>query len=250
LRFGGFEIPQVNARFLIFCLLGGITQITFTFLLVWLFSFRNFAAGIIYSKTETAQVVVLGLLILGDPVSTGTIIAIAVSLIGVLALSVAQTKLTFRNLVTSLYGKTTLIGLACGAALGTSAVLFRGAALSLGGEGFIMQAAMSLVVSLSIQTVLMGLYLAVREPGQLRLVLVHWRPALIVGMAAAMASIFWRSAYTLQNAAYVRALGQIELVFAVFISIIVFREKIKTMELAGIMFIVSGILILLGTKND
>jgi len=194
-------------------------------------------------------VAVLGLLILGDPVSTGTSVAIAVSLIGVLALSVAQTKLTFHNLITSLYGKTTRLGLACGAALGTSAVLYRRATLSLGGS-FIIQAAMSLAVSLSIQMVLMGLYLAVREPGQLRLVLVHCRPALMVGMAAALASIFWRSACTLQNATYVRALGQIELVFATPISIIVFREKIKTMELAGIMFIVSGILILLGTKND
>jgi drug/metabolite transporter (DMT)-like permease len=247
-HFGGFEIPEINTKFLIFCLLGGLSQIAFTFLLVWLFSFRNFAAGIIYSKTETAQVAVLGLLILGDPLSTGTILAIAVSLIGVLALSVAQTEITFRNLVTSLYGKTTLIGLACGAALGTSVVLFRGAALSLGGEGFLMQAGFSLAVSLLIQTLIMGTYLAVMEKGQLRAVLVHWRPALMVGVAAALSSIFWRSAYTLQSAAYVRALGQIELVFAILITTVFFREKIKSMELVGIMFISGGILILIMTR--
>ena len=247
-HFGGFEIPQLNTRFLIYCVLGSVTQITFTFLLVWLFSFRNFAAGIIYSKTETVQVAVLGLLILGDPLSIGTIMAIAVSLVGVLALSMAGTKITYSNLVTSLYGKTTLIGLACGAALGASVVLFRGAALSLGGEGFVIQAATSLAMTLLMQTALMGTYLAVREPDQLRAVLVHWRPALMVGIAAALASIFWRSAYTLQNAAYVRALGQIELVFAVLVSTLFFREKIKGMELMGIMFIVSGILILILTN--
>jgi drug/metabolite transporter (DMT)-like permease len=248
-KFGGFEIPAINAKFLIFCLLGSVTQITFTFLLVWLFSFRNFAAGIIYSKTETAQVAFLGLVILGDQVSLWTILAIAVSLVGVLALSVTQTKLTFRNLVTSLYEKTTLIGLACGAALGISVVLFRGAALSLGGEGFLMQAGMSLAVSLVMQTVMMGAYLALREPDQLKAVLVHWRPALMVGVAAALASIFWRSAYTLQSAAYVRALGQVELVFAVLIMTLYFGEKIKRLELAGIIFIVAGIQILLGTKH-
>jgi len=247
-HFGGYEIPQLNIMFFIYCVLGGASQIMFTFLLIWLFSFRNFAAGTIYSKTETVQVAVLGLVILGDPLSIGAAIAITVSFIGVLVLSVAETKLTFRNLITSLYGKTTLIGLACGAALGASVVLFRGAALSLGGEGFIIQAATALSVAVVIQTITMGIYLAFREPGQLRAVLVHWRPSLMVGVTGALASIFWFSAFTLQNAAYVRALGQIELVFTVLVSAIFFREKIKNMELAGIVFIVAGILILVLTS--
>lgn len=134
--FGSFEVPQPNTKFLIFCVLGGLSQIAFTFLLVWMFSFRNFAAGIIYSKTETAQVAVLGLL----------------------ALSVADAKITWRNLVTSLFGKTTLIWLVCGAALGTSVVFFRGAALSLGDEGFLIQAATALAVAVLIQSVAMGIY--------------------------------------------------------------------------------------------
>jgi len=249
MHFGGFELPRLNTLFFIYCVLGGASQILFTFLLVWLFSFRNFAAGTIYSKTETVQVAVLGLLILGDPLSIGAVIAIFVSLIGVLALSVAETRITFGNLVTSLYGKTTLIGLACGASLGASVVFFRGAALALGGEGFLMQAATALTVAVVIQTITMGIYLALREPGQLKAVLVHWRPSLSVGVAGALASICWFSAFTLQNAAYVRALGQIELVFTILISTIFFREKIKSLELVGIFFIVAGILILILTRS-
>jgi drug/metabolite transporter (DMT)-like permease len=247
-RFGGFELPAINVKFLIFCVLGSVSQIAFTFLLIWLFSFRNFAAGIIYSKTETAQVAVLSMVILGEPLSIGVIAAIAVSLVGVLVLSVAGTKLTSRNLVTSLFAKTTLIGLACGAALGSSVVLYRGAALSLGGEGFIIQAAMSLAVTLGIQTLTMGLYLAVKEQDQLAAVLIHWRHGLLAGIAAALGSILWRSAFTLQNATYVRALGQIELVFAVLVTTVIFRERIKSMELTGIVFIVVGILILIRTS--
>ena len=243
-HFGGFEVPAINTTFLIYCVLGGLSQIIFTFLLVWLFSFRNFAAGTIYSKTETVQVALLGLLILGDPLSIGAAIAIGVSLIGVLALSMAETSLTLRNLIAGLFSKTTLIGLTCGAFLGASVVLFRGGALALGGDGFLMQAAMTLAVSVVIQTILMGVYLIFREPDQLRAVLVHWRPSLSVGVAGALASIFWFSAFTLQNAAYVRALGQIELVFTLLASVIFFREKIKSLEVAGIIFIVTGILIL------
>ena len=244
-EFGGFAIPAVNATFLVYCLSGGLSQIIFTFLLVWMFSFRNFATGTIYSKTETVQVAILGLLILGDPLSIAAGAAILISLIGVMALSVAGTKITPASLIASLGEKTTLIGLTCGAFLGASVVLFRGGALSLGGEGFIMQAAFTLAVSVVFQTVMMGAYLAVRERGQLKAVIVHWRPSLSVGVAGVLASIGWFSAFTLQNAAYVRALGQIELIFTIIVSAVIFREKIKSQEIAGIAFIIIGILILL-----
>lgn len=248
-HFGGYDIPKPNATFMVYCVLGGLAQIAFTFLLVWLFSFRNFAAGTIYSKTETVQVALLGFLILGDPLSLGAGIAILVSLFGVLALSVAETKISVRSLLTSLTEKPTLIGLACGAMLGASVVLYRGAGLALDDGGYLIRAAMALSVSVVIQTILMGIYLAWREPDQLKAVLVHWRPSLSVGVAGALASVFWFSAFTVQNAAYVRALGQIELVFTMLASVIFFREKVKGLELVGIGFIIAGILILVFTRG-
>jgi drug/metabolite transporter (DMT)-like permease len=66
--------------------------------------------------------------------------------------------------------------------------------------------------------------IALREPGQLRRVLVHWRPALLVGVSGGLASIGWFSAFTLQNATYVRALGQIELIFTFAATLLFFRE--------------------------
>jgi drug/metabolite transporter (DMT)-like permease len=243
-EFGGYAVPDVNGKFLTYCFLGGVSQIIFTFLLIWLFSFKNFAVGTTYSKTETALVAILGLLILGDTLTMGAIIAIAISLIGVMALSVAQTHISARNLITGLTEKATVIGLVCGAFLGASVVFYRGGALSLGGDGFIMQAAFTLVVSVVMQTVLMGAYLAFRERDQLKAVLVHWRPSLMVGVAGVLASIFWFSAFTLQNAAYVRALGQIELIFTFIASVVFFREKINRLEFTGIVFITGGILIL------
>ena len=244
-RFGGFEVPAVNTGFLIYCFLGGLSQIIFTFLLIWLFSFRNFAVGTTYSKTETVQVALLGFLILGDSLSLGAVAAIGISLIGVLALSVAQTKISAANLITSLTEKPTLIGLTCGAFLGASVVLFRGGALALGGDGFLMQAGFTLAVSVIMQTVMMGLYLAFRERDQLKAVLVHWRPSLSVGVAGALASIGWFTAFTMQNAAYVRALGQIELIFTFIASAVFFREKINRLEFIGILLVGGGILLLL-----
>ncbi|MEQ8194082.1 MAG: EamA family transporter [Rhodospirillales bacterium] len=243
--FGGYPIPPVNAVFLIYCVLGGLAQILFTFFLLWLFSFRNFAVGTTFSKTEIIQVAVLGLLILGDTLSIGAAVAIAVSMVGLLALSLGQQKLGWRNLLASMTEKPTLIGLASGTFLGASVVFFRGASLSLGGEGFLMQAAFALAVATVLQTVLMGVYVRVREPGQLTAVLVHWRPSMAVGVAGMVASAAWFSAFTIQNAAYVRALGQIELVFTFIVSAFFFKERYNPMEVFGIAAIIVGILILL-----
>jgi uncharacterized membrane protein len=50
---------------------------------------------------------------------------------------------------------------------------------------------------------------------------------------------------TMQNAAYVRALGQIELVFTFLAAHLVFRETSTRLEVTGILLIMGGILILL-----
>jgi drug/metabolite transporter (DMT)-like permease len=245
---GDYPLPRINGSFLIYSFLGGLSQILFTFLLIHLFSFRSFAVGTTYSKTETIQVAVLGLVLLGDRLSIPAVIAIIISLFGVMVLSVARTKITLASLITGLFEKQTLIGLTCGAFLGASVVFFRGATLALEDSDFIMRAAFSLGVGLIMQTIGMGIYLRLREPGQLTAVLENWRGALTVGIAGVLASICWFTAFALQNAAYVRALGQIELIFTFAASIIFFKEKTSRLEIFGIALIATAILVLLISK--
>ncbi|HSR71829.1 MAG TPA: DMT family transporter, partial [Kiloniellales bacterium] len=244
-EFGGGPIPPVNAPFLVYCLLGAVAQILFTFLLIHLFSFRNFAVGTTYSKTEVIQIAVLGLILLGDTVSLAGALAIAIGMVGILALSVAHSGITWRGLATGLFEKPTLIGLLCGAFLGASVVCFRGAALALGDGEVVTRAAFTLVLALVMQTLLMGAYLLVREPGQLSAVLRNWPVALMVGVTGCLASIGWFTAFTLENAAYVRAVGQIELVFTFIASVVFFKERSNRLELLGIVLIVGAILILI-----
>lgn len=242
---GGYSLPEANAPFLLYCLLGGLTQIAFTFLLVYLFSFRNFAVGTTYSKTEIIQVALLGLLLLGDTVSTVGIFAITLGMAGILALSCAHPSITWKALVTSLFERTTMIGLLCGACLGASVVFFRGAALALGTGEVVMRAAFALAVSLVMQTMIMGAYLLLREPGQMTAIFRHWRPSLAVGVAGFLASVGWFTAFTLQNAAYVRALGQVELIFTFVASVVWFKERTTPLELCGIALILAAILLLI-----
>src|SRR3546814_8302765 len=117
-------------------------------------------------------------------------------MVGILALSVAHRSVTWKVLATGLYERTTMIGLLCGACLGASVVFFRGAALALGDGEVVMRAAFAMAVSLVMQTVIMGAYLLLREPGQMTAIFRHWRPSLLVGIAGFLASVGWFTAFT------------------------------------------------------
>jgi drug/metabolite transporter (DMT)-like permease len=60
-----------------------------------------------------------------------------------------------------------------------------------------------------------------------------------------IASAGWFTAMTIQNAAYVRALGQIELVFTFTAAVFFFRERPNRTEVIGILLVIGGILLLL-----
>jgi drug/metabolite transporter (DMT)-like permease len=240
-----FTLPEPNWRFAFFGVIGGVAQIVATALLVYLFSFRNFAVGTTYSKTETVQAAIFGLVILGDTLSTGAVIGIMVSLVGVMAISQARQEAGLKGLLTALTQKTALIGIASGAAFGISAVAYRASSLSLGGEGFLMQAAFTLACVTIMQALIMAVYLRMREPGEITTVARNWKVAGLVGLSGMFGSACWFTAMTIQNVAYVRALGQIELVFTFAASYFIFKERTNRMEFLGIMLVIGGIVLLL-----
>ncbi len=91
----------------------------------------------------------------------------------------------------------------------------------------------------------MLVFLRAKQRGQIAQVFANWRLAVPAGMVGAIASLGWFTAMTLQNAAYVKALAQVELVFTILATWFIFREKIAVRELLGIGLVVVGILLLL-----
>lgn len=241
----GLDWPEPQATFAVYAVVGGLTQIAATALLVHLFSYRNFAVGTTYSKTETIQTALFGIVILGEPIGPLATFAIMVSLVGVVLISVAKTDVTARGLLASLTERTAIIGILSGTFFGISAVSYRAASISLGGEGFLMQAGFTLACVTVLQTIVMMIYMHLREPGQITAVLRSWRVSALVGLSGVGASACWFSAMTIQNAAYVRALGQVELVFTFIASYVFFKERSNKAEIAGILLVVAGIVVLL-----
>jgi drug/metabolite transporter (DMT)-like permease len=241
----GQDLPSPNPTFIVYAVVGGLAQITATALLLYSFSFRNFAVGTTYSKTETVQTAIFGILLLGDPLGIGAAAAIVISLIGVMAISVARTRMSLLGLLTSLAEKPALIGIVSGAFFGLSAISYRGASLSLGDQGFLIRAAYTLACVTVFQTLVMALYMRLRDPGQVSAVFRAWRVAAWAGISGMVASACWFTAMTIQNAAYVRALGQIELVFTFAAAVFFFHERPNRTEVIGIALVIAGILLLL-----
>lgn len=242
--FAGHAVPATHPRFVFYAVTGGVAQIFGTALLLYAFTFRNFLVGTTYSKTEAVQAAVFGLVVLGESVTPLAGLGVLVSLVGVVAISVAHGEGGFVGVVRGLASRAALCGIASGSCFALAAVAYRGASISLEADSFLIAAAFTLAVVTTLQTGLMAGYMLVREPDQLARVARAWPVAGLVGLSGMLASAGWFSAMTLQNAAYVRALGKIELVFTFLASALFFRERIDRVEVFGVVLVVGGLILL------
>jgi drug/metabolite transporter (DMT)-like permease len=233
-------LPDLSLEFLAFCLVGGGAQILGTAFLVASFTHDNFAVGTAFSKTEAVQTALFGLLILGDTLTGTAFSGILVSFVGVIILSnpgrMSQLLKGNRALV---------LGVASGAGFAVAAVSYRAAALSLPEGDFLTRSGSTLAVTVTLQTLMMGGYLLMREPGELPRVIRSWRTSIWVGLLGGVASACWFSAMTLVNAGLVRALGQVELLFTFAASIWFFGERVTSKEIVGAVLVILGLWLLL-----
>ncbi len=240
----GETLPTIQSHFWFWVCVAGLAQIAATFLLLHLFAYRNFAVGTAYSRTEPAQTAVFALVFFGEVLSFGGIVAIAVSIIGVMVISVARTEITFSSVLTSIFSRTALIGLASGTLFGLAAAGFRAATLAVDHPLFFMQAATTLVIGIILQSTIMLLWIVMREPEQLANIKRAWKVSVIVGFVGATASFGWFSAFALQQAALVKVVAQIEMLFTFASSVFFFKEKINRPEIIGCILITTGIILL------
>jgi drug/metabolite transporter (DMT)-like permease len=235
-KFVASPLPTPGGVFLGWVLIGALTQIAATALLLRTMQERNFALGVAYSKSEVLQVAIFALVFLGDPITLGAGIAIAAGTAGVVLLSPAGLRAGFTS-------RTALLGLACGAGFAFSAVGYRGAALALE-TNFLLAAACTLVAAQALQTLTLGGWLLARSPQTVLRVLRAWKASLLAGFMGAAASAGWFTAFAIEPAAHVRTLGLIELVFSYAVSLKLFREKLSRLELAGMALLALGVVLI------
>ncbi len=234
------RIPSLPWTFLGYVIAGGVAQIIGTSCLISAVVKGNFSVGTTLSKTEAAQASLFGLVVLGDAITASIALGILVSLAGVACLSWSQ-----GSFLSNLSRRSLFLGLISGTGFAVAAVCFRGASLSLEFGEFFERAALTVLVAVSLQSIIMGAYLLVREPGELARVFQNWRISSVIGCVGMLASLCWFSAMTLNSAAIVRAVGQIELLFTLLTTIWLFKERLRVVQLLGMVLIVAGIWLLI-----
>lgn len=244
-QLSGQGTPVPPPGFWPYALIGGLSQILATMCVVALFTRRNFAVGITFKKTEVLLAAVVGLIVLGETVTLAGLGAILIGLFGVLLLS--DPPRPDRGWIASLLTPSAGLGLASGLLFAMSGVGYRGASLALGHGDAFLRASTTLAVVTLFQTLALGGWLLWRERGEIARVLAAWRIAGLVGITSMVGSICWFTAFTLQTVAYVKAVGQAELILSILASTLVFRESISRRELAGIALLLASILLLIGS---
>ncbi len=234
----GGTSPAPGAAFWGWAAFGGLCQILATAATVALFSLRNFAVGIAFTKTETVQVAVFSALLLAEPVPPAGWAAILAGFAGVVLLSRGGAAAPRFD------ARATVLGLVAGGLFGLSAIGYRAATLELDGLAAAARAAVTLAAVTAMQTGAMALWLRLREPGEIGRVLAAWRRTLPVGVTGVAGSYGWFLAFSLQNAAVVRAVGQVEIVFTLLVSAVVFRERLRAREGVGIALVIGSLVAL------
>jgi drug/metabolite transporter (DMT)-like permease len=232
----GAPLPRPGGAFWLWLLIATLTQIAGTALMLAAMNASSFVVTTAYLKTEPIQAALFGFVFLGDVLTGTKIIAILIATAGVVITAVRPgTTGGFAD------ARPTLIGLAAGGVFAFSAVGFRGTILALPDAGFVVAATTTLVAGLTLQTLALTLYLALRSPGVLVAIFRAWRPSMLAGFMGAFASQFWFLAFALTAAANVRTLALIEVLFAQGVAYMSFGQRLSWREGAGIALIVAGV---------
>ena len=242
----GEALPGAGPGFAGLLLLGAVTQILATVLMLAAMRERSFSVVTALMKTEAVQIAVFGFLVLGDRLSPLGVVAILVTTLGVAVMSwtprvAGETgRGAWRSVV---------LGIAAGALFALSAVGYRGAILHLDGGSFLVRASTALVAGLAVQTALLAVWLVGFDRATMARILREWRPSLLAGFTGAAASQFWFIGFALTAAANVRTLALVEVLMAQAVTRRFLAQTTSRREYAGMALILLGVLMLLAAAR-
>ncbi len=235
----------LGARFFIYATLAAVAQIVATAFLVSVLANRNFAVGTAYAKTEAIITAVLASILFAEFLDLTAWISVVIGVLGVLLLN---KSLSLGDMVSGFsWRSASSVGIASGLFFSLTSLFLRQASLSLEVSP-LLSASITLAFMVSIQTVISGVWVWFEDKNQFKEIAVKKRLCAFVGITSVLGSIGWFTAMTLQFPALVKAVGQIEFVFALVLTGHVFKEKNTSRELLGMFLIVASVVVLMVSR--
>ena len=233
-------LPEPNVLFLVYGVAAGFSQIVATVLLIRLFTLRNFVVGSCYVRTEILITALIGMTLFGEHVAVQGWLAMLACVSGLVLITLANS-----GKLSDLLSTSSLYGLGAGVAFSLTSLMIRDASLSFKMNDAVFTAALTLAYMIVVQTLISLFMLAIVNAAEYRTIMRRWRASLFVGATSVVGSVGWFTAFTLEKAAYVKTLGQFEVLLSMVISIFFFRERPIKREVWGMIILVCGIIMLL-----
>lgn len=243
----------LSPEFFAYCFGTALAQLLGSVALVAAFERANFAESIVLHKLEVVFAALVGFAWFGEYPSASGWAGVATCAAGILLINLGRDRgprgwLRMFHLDTG-----ALLALGCGLLLVFASFFLKGATAELAalnphlGSGRFEAAVHTLFHTTWMEVAVLTLAIRLREPGEFAKVPRHWRRMLLVGLAGFLGSLCWFWAYSIALVAYVKAVGQIESVFAIALAILVWGEREIWRQLPGVLLVLAGIgLVLLG----
>ncbi len=230
---------QINSTFISYVMVAAIMQIVATALMVKLFKCNNFAIGAGLAKSEAVIAAIFGALFFSAPLSILGWFGVLVGAIAIFMLSIGQNSIAEFSL------KTAVLGIGSGSAFALTSLSVREAAISLE-LPVLHSAAWVLVWVICIQTLLLLIWIGIKEPVVFSQLKCNLSKTFAVSLTSFLGSVGWFTAMSLTIVPYVKTLGQVEVLFTILLSTLFFKHRPRKFELWGLMLIsLAAILVIL-----
>ncbi len=244
-----FSFGSLNPRYWVYIMIIAISQLLATLMAVVLLGRRNFAIGSTLVKSEAIFTALLGLVLFAEYLSTTAWLAVCLGILGLFISSLGKFNLSLLDIFSKLDSKSALLGLGGGALFGVASVFIRQANLSLNFlDAPVSQAVVTLTSVLMVQTIIGGVFVFLTRASQVKLIVENFNACVFIGLTSMLGSFGWFGAYALQNAAYVKTLGQIEFLFTLLLTWFYFNEKIERHEYLAMVLIAMSALLIVWSK--
>ena len=235
--FSDQDIPEFSLKFVFLVLLASVMQISATSFMVILFKQKNFSVGAGLAKSEALVAGVLGTVFFGSQLSLFGWVGILVGATAIFVLSGGGRK-------GQLSLKTVIIGLACGTCFALTSLFVREASHLLN-VPFPHSAAWVLVWVLCIQTTLLVSYIAVKNRSTFIALKNNAKMTLATSIISCFGTICWFSAVSLHHVAYVKTLGQVEVLLTMLVATFWLKNKVQKYEIIGLLLIAAAAILVM-----
>lgn len=243
--------PSLSWVFFGYCTLTALSQLLGNVALVAAFTRASFIESIVLHKLEIVFAALIGVVLFGEQPSPLGWLGVSVSAAGVLLMNFGRDGIRRGWRRAFHFDAGAGLALLCGLLLVLASFFLKEAANEFAwlnphvGSSRFEAAVFTLFHTSWIEVLILTVAIGLSRPSEFQLVRLHWRRMVLIGATSFAGSLCWFWAYSIALVAYVKAVGQIEALIAIVLSVVVWRERHVRSQLPGVGLVLLGILLVL-----